>query len=127
MNLPRKKAGDPVRAADWNMLCDLVERQALSVAAPLGIQVSSLGTLLTVAGLSNNIKIAKIDGGGFTGRSGTTMGTGTIVFYSADADGTLHAGDTTNAATFSATAIPGNKYCLVVRVGAPWVVAAVEC
>ncbi len=127
MKLKRVKPGDPITAIMWNSLCDAIERQEITVTAPLAIQSGPQGTVLSLAS-GGDMRLAKTDGSGLTGRSGTTMGTGNINFYSSDSAGVLAAiGNTEVAKTFSATAIPANKYCLVVWVDGLWIVAAVEC
>ncbi len=72
--------------------------------------------------------VAKTGAGGLTGRSVLTMGSGAVDLYAFDNGGTLTAlGLSETAYTFSATAIPASKFCLVVRANGLLLVVSVEC
>ncbi len=127
--IPRIVTGD----AD---LDDVFERFAAGIEAALNITsdpASGLelhrgkgGTFLRVN--QREAIVAKTDGSGMTARSGATMGSGTVSLYAFDNGGVLtNLALNETAYTFSATAIPANKYCLVMRANGLFIVVSVEC
>ncbi len=125
--LKRVKPGDPITAAMWNALCDTIESQALTVAAPLTMRVSPLGTMLsTLPG--TELQLAKTKGSGIAARSGTTLGSATVDLWSIGTGDTIvDVGRTETAKNFSGTAIASSKYVIIAEWLDKWIVISVEC
>jgi hypothetical protein len=125
--LPRVKPGDPIRAAHWNTLCDIIESMWLIPSAPLQLQRTPHGTAITVA-IGDDDRFAKTQEGGIPARDALEMGEAEVDLYELDADDHLKDSEkTVTACNWSGTAIPQDRYILIRKIGKNWRVVAVEC
>ena len=118
---------------------EALERMVVGVGESLRSlsgRVAALGNQLwqVQAGMQSTFVVpleyryAKAPGGGISARSGTTLGSGTVTFYTRSG-ATLTLGSTTATAyNPSTTAVGANKVIIVIgREGGPWDVVVESC
>lgn len=123
------RPGDPIRAAEWNNLVDIVLRNEINVVQSSGLDIakSAAGTTLRVAGALR--QMLAYTSSSITARSGTTPGTGTVTPQRFNGTAISSNGQDLTVYSFSASAaIASGKYCWIEQdPGGYWWVTAVEC
>lgn len=129
-SFPRLKDGDPIEPYHLNVIYRELERwnkASSSGAIRFLNREGGPHWFLASAGAEGEF-VGLVDASGFTARSGTTLGHGTVRRYRVNADDTVtDTGIDDRVLNFTGGALAGSKWCRYARVNGQLVLTSIEC